>query len=240
MAPMRIVTHNAFWFQAAPFATDRPGPADPTVLAALVELYRDLRPDVLAVQEVQDEPTFAALSGALGLSGAYCPGGELVQYGGAIFGGADGSVADWRTTPVTPQRMWQTLSADGIAVCNVHLPSSRQLGAAAAAERRLVELRAALTALADGGVIVGDLNEPPGGPVTDLLSSAGYVDAAVEADLADTPTALGGGRGDQIWVHESLAGHLAACGVVPRDRLADVPPGKDCLSDHFPVWVELR
>ena len=243
MAPVRIVTHNAFWFQGAPFATDQPGPPDAIVLAALVDVYRDLQPDVLAVQEVQDESAFAALGGALDLPGAYCPGGELVQYGGAVFDRAGGAIVDWRTTPTTPQRMWQVVSAAGVRVCNVHLPSSRQLGVAAAAERRLAELRAALSQLADGGVIGRwgfRLGWPPGGPVTELLSSAGYIDAAVHTGQADLPTALGGGRGDQIWVHESLVERLAEYGVVPTGRFAADAPAKEHLSDHLPVWVELH
>jgi len=40
------------------------------------------------------------------------------------------------------------------------------------------------------------LNEPRGGPTAQLLTDAGYVDAAVATGQADRPTSLGGGRGD--------------------------------------------
>jgi endonuclease/exonuclease/phosphatase family metal-dependent hydrolase len=241
---LKIVTHNALWFQGAPFPTDEPGPAVPEVLAALAAAYRRLRPDVLAIQEVQDEATFRCLGEAVGLPGRYCPGGELPAYGGAIFHGGGRHVADGRSSRPVPQRMWQAVQVPftegrGLMVCSVHLPSSRQLGPGAA-QRRLNELRAALGHLRPPAVVLGDFNEPPGGAVGSLLARSGYLDAAVIAGRADVPTALGGGRGDQAWVHRGLRAALQGYGVMDRRELAAAPAGRECLSDHFPVWIELE
>src|SRR5438045_1604711 len=93
-----------------PFAGDQPGPADPAVLRALAELYRELAPDVLCLQEVQSQETADALAAALGpvlgredaahpahaaalgpalgvpaVRWRYAPGGRHPQYGVAVF-----------------------------------------------------------------------------------------------------------------------------------------------------------
>ena len=242
---MRIVTHNAFWFQGAPFATDRPGPADPAILAALAGVYRELAPDLLAVQEVQDPGTFERLAEAIGLGGRHCPGGELVQYGGAMLSRAGRLVADWRSAALRPQRMWQIVDVPAgggadLRVCSVHLPSARQLGGPAAQARRVEELRAALAQADGAAVVLGDFNEPPGGPVDELLAGQGYVDAAVAAGQADRPTGPGGGRGDRVWICQPSGAELIDYGVVDGRRLRAPMGPKEWLSDHFPAWVRLR
>jgi len=239
---MRIVSHNAFWFQGVPFTTDRPGAADMGVLATLAAVYRGLAPDVLAVQEIQDARTFGRLGGVLGMPGAYCPGAELPQYGGATFWRSGVLLADSRQAGVAPQRMWQVVRVPAgeiaLVICHVHLPSARQLGAAAGA-RRLIELHAAMNQAHPPGVVLGDFNEAPGGPLSGRLARAGYVDAAEAAQDADRPTGPGGGRGDQIWVHQNLQGRLAGYGVLPAEAMGAQQAGKQHLSDHFPVWIEL-
>jgi endonuclease/exonuclease/phosphatase family metal-dependent hydrolase len=240
---LRIVTHNAFWFQGVPFEPDRPGPPADGVVSGLVEIYRALRPDVLALQEVQDPHSFALLAEALAMPGRYCPGGELPHYGGAAFHRGGRYAGDWRSSPQRPQRMWQVVEAPGgagpvVRVCHVHLPSSRQLGGAAG-WRRLEDLRAALGHGGAAGVVVGDFNEPPGGRVGDHLAEAGYLDAAAVAGAPDQPTALGGGRGDQVWIHHTLRDRLAEYGVVAKERLEAPCAGKAYLSDHLPVWIDL-
>jgi endonuclease/exonuclease/phosphatase family metal-dependent hydrolase len=244
MSELRIVSHNAFWFQGAPFGTDRPGSPDPAILAALVEIYRRLRPDVLALQEIQDECTFERLAAALAISGRYCPGGQLAQYGGAIFWRAGSFVADWRSSAVTPRRMWQMVqlraASSTVRICNMHLPSSRQLGKEVAARARATELLAVLDGTGAPAVVMGDFNEAPGGPVGACFTARGYLDAAVVAGFGDRSTSLGGGRGDQIWIHGSLRGRLAEYGVVEKRVLKPAGRGKESLSDHFPLWVTLK
>ncbi len=245
MTALRIVTHNAFWFQGAPFAKDRPGQPAPAVLASLAELYRGLRPDVLAIQEVQDARSFDLLAEALPLPGRYCPGGELAQYGGAVFFPSGDYVADWRCSPLRPQRMWQVVQvaageAPAIQICNIHLPSSRQLDPAAAGPRRIEELCVALGQLRPPAVVVGDFNEPPGGPVGKHLGERGFLDAAELAGLGEKATALGGGRGDQVWIHNTLRDRLLEYAAVDRAALKAGGGEKEYLSDHVPLCVTLR
>ncbi|KPK86388.1 MAG: hypothetical protein AMJ81_01360 [Phycisphaerae bacterium SM23_33] len=244
MSHLRIVSHNAFWFQGAPFGTDRPGSPDQAILAALVEAYHRLRPDVLALQEIQDQATFERLAAALPTPGRYCPGGRLPQYGGAIFWSAGGFAADWRSSAEVPQRMWQMVNAHAgagaVTICNIHLPSSRQLGREAAGRGRVRELLAVLDRADAPAVVLGDFNESPGGPVGASLAGRGYLDAAAATGLADRPTSLGGGRGDQIWIHGSLRERLAEYGVMDKAQLRPARGEKQCLSDHFPLWVTLK
>lgn len=244
MSELRILSHNVFWFQGAAFATDRPPGGRPPILSALVEIHLRLAPDVLALQEVQDEATFKLLAGSLEMTGRHCPGGELGQYGGATFWREGRYVADSQSSPPVVQRMWQIVEARpaggaGVRICNIHLPSSRQLGEARAGRRRVRELLGVLERADPPAVVLGDFNEQPGGPVGRCLSRRGYLDAAVLAGRADRPTSLGGGRGDQIWIHRTLRDRLAEYGVLDRTSIESAGGGAPPLSDHFPLWITL-
>jgi endonuclease/exonuclease/phosphatase family metal-dependent hydrolase len=248
MAPqrhkMRIVTHNAFWFQGAPFAPEVPGPADAHVLDRLVAIYQNLAPDVLCLQEIQNEETFRLVAQALQMTGAYCPGGALPQYGGAVLGKAGRVLADSREAARQTQRLWQMVEApraDGRAlrVANVHLPSSRQLGAQAAAQCRSDEMAAVLDRRDPPEVVVGDFNEQPGGGVSEVLAARGYLDAAEIAARGELGTTASGHRPDQVWVLATMREHLVGCAAVSEAAMRTDLPGKRHLSDHFPVWIAL-
>jgi endonuclease/exonuclease/phosphatase family metal-dependent hydrolase len=241
---LALLSHNAYWFQGHPFEGTSPGAPDPRVLAALARIYRRLAPALVCLQEVQSDAAFHAVAEAMGADGSYRPGGALPQYGVASLWGIDGC----RPLPVTrrtrPQRQWQALelpSPDGgdpITVCNCHLPSARQLPKDAAARRRIAEMTDVLDA-ATPHVVLGDLNEPPGGPVGRLMSDRGYHDAAVLTGRHERPTSLGPKRGDYIWVHDAIRHRLAEYGVLPRCALAAAEAGKLYLSDHLPLWIRL-
>jgi endonuclease/exonuclease/phosphatase family metal-dependent hydrolase len=240
---LRIVSHNAFWFQGASFPSDSPGPPDRRVLNALAELHASLAPDVLCIQEIQDAETFAALAAAVGMDGCYSPGRELPQYGGAtLWRSPPASHADWRDAGAAPQRMWQVVAlpgAHGFVVANVHLPSARQLPKETAQQRRLAELEALLSRDPRPDVIAGDLNEQPGGPVGELLRSHGYADAAEAAGQAGAATKVGGGRGDYVWLSAAATGRLMEYGVAGGEGFWKGVSGKEPLSDHLPLWVSL-
>ncbi len=241
---MRIVSHNAFWFQGMPFTTDRPGEPVQAVMDALVGIYLELRPDVLALQELQDRATFERLARAVGMPGTYAEGAELGQYGVATFYRNGQPVADGKAGQPRPQRMWQTVELPGrrlpaVRVCNIHLPSSRQLGRELAVQRRVAELRSVLCSPEPPAVLLGDLNEPPGGPVGRCLMSLGYLDAAVVTGQAHRPTNVAGKRGDQIWVQRRLEGCIHGYGTLPRERMVGDAAARTFLSDHFPLWLDL-
>ena len=129
--------------------------------------------------------------------------------------------------------MWQIVrSSDGLVVANVHLPSSRQLGAERAAAARVAELEAVLAAEAAPDVVLG-------GPVGALLSAEGYLDAAVLHECEGRPSTPGGGRGDQIWIRGGLRGSLVEYAVLGPEALETDIPGTEFLSDHLPLWVVL-
>ena len=237
---MRILCHNVFWFQGVPFSPDSPGEPEVEVFQALMDLYRRLEPDVLCLQEVQSEQIFHDLRACLGMAGAYCAGGQLRQYGGATLWRSGAAFGDSRQAGL--QRMWQiaAISSEGsqdVTVCNVHLPSARQVGKTAAARQRVEELAGAVRTRPQ--VVMGDFNEAPGGGVSDFMAGQGYGDAAVLTDQAVKPTSLAGKRGDQVWVHVSRREQVTGYGVLMEEDLATSIEGKTHLSDHLPLWVDL-
>jgi len=244
MNRLTILTHNVFWFQGAAFPTDKPGKPRANVLEGLARLYRAVAADVLCFQEIQHEHAFDLLGQALGLAGHYTPGGTLSQYGGATFWREGACRRDSLGCRPSPQRMWQLVDArpgrsEAVCLCNVHLPSSRQLGPAAGT-RRLEELACIIEAKPRPTIILGDLNEMPGGPVSEYLASMGYCDAAAMTGQTFRPSGLGDGRGDYVWVHSSLAERVIEYGVLPKERMIAAPAGEEFLSDHLPLWLTLE
>jgi len=242
VAGLALTTHNAFWFQGFPFeGTDPGGPAEP-VFAALAAEYRRLAPDCLCLQEVQSEAAARRLAAELGMSAAWCPGGELPQYGLAVLARLPVEARDWRSTGFTPERGWLLARAGRLLVANVHLPSGRQSGSARARAQRIEELREVLRQ--DPDVLVGDLNERPGGEVWRFLAGRGYADAAEATGAGHLATGRSRQppkRTDYAWVRSGLAAGLEYAVVAEEDFGAPAgAAGLSLLSDHFPVTVGLR
>jgi endonuclease/exonuclease/phosphatase family metal-dependent hydrolase len=238
---LRILCHNVFWFQGAPFEPEMPGKPQGRVFEALVELYKGLNADVICLQEIQSETVFGDLKIALGMDGEYCRGGVLKQYGGTMMWktGCRVTPYDWSNDP--PQRMWQQARVPEtgvLRVCNVHLPSNRQLGRERSKLRRIEELRSATQV--GPQVFLGDFNEPPGGPVSDFMGSLGYMDAAEMTGRSKDPTSLNGNRGDQIWVSRFARDRMVGYGVLSARGLETSVVGKTHLSDHLPLWIEME
>lgn len=142
------------------------------------------------------------------------------------------------------QRMWQTAEvttgAFRLRVCNVHLPSERQLGPERAAAQRISEVVDAISSTgASPDVVLGDLNELPGGALVDCMAEQGYTDAAVLSGRAGKPTKLAGGRGDYIWIKNHLGDNLSSYDVAAKTELACNYAGKSFTSDHLPLWITL-
>ena len=239
---MRILSHNVYWFQGVPFDTDQPGAPNTDILGRLTACYAKIEPDVLCFQELQSVEAFDALKGALGMDGVYRAGGILTQYGGGVFYTDGAPFMDNSLAQVPAQRVWQIvevqMDGESFKVGNVHLPSSRQLGQEAAALKRVAEIDEVLECKPD--VVVGDWNELPGGPLTDRMTEAGYVDAAVAAGHGDVSSSIGDKRGDQIWILASHRDRLSGYGAVSVDDFAaDGVEGKTHLSDHLPIWIDL-
>jgi endonuclease/exonuclease/phosphatase family metal-dependent hydrolase len=242
---LTIVSHNAFWFQGHPFETDAPQDPVPGIVEGLVTLYRSKNPDVICLQEIQSEYAFRRVREALGMAGAYCPGGHYSQYGGATLWRRGRVVVDIRSVSPLPQRMWQITSVarhgtGPLTIANIHLASARHLGEGGAAPSRIQDLEQMLTQKTRPIVVAGDFNEAPDGGVSEYLSSQGYVDTAPLTDHPDISTGINKARSDQIWIQEDAQDQVREFGIFARETLQTDLPGKELLSDHQPLWVKLE
>lgn len=125
-------------------------------------------------------------------------------------------------------------------VCNIHLPSQRQLGPERASRQRLAELAVVIERTPPPDIVAGDFNEPPGGDSSKYMLEHGYSDPALLKNKAALPTNLGNGRGDYIWVHQDLCSQIVEYEVLGKDECAITGADKQYLSDHIPLWVTLE
>lgn len=247
MKPFTILSHNAFWFQGAPFPTDMPAEPDLEILKRLCAIYRKVNPNVICLQEIQNQEAFERVCEHLGMQGCYCQGKQLPQYGGAVFWqpGRGRQIRNSHGPAASTQRMWQIVEVNGterrLRMCNIHLPSGRQLGRERAAARRIAEIEESIrSCTTEPDIIVGDFNEQPDGPASKCLESHGYVDSAVLSDCADVPTNIGQGRGDYVWIKRQMSNCLLNYGTAKKQELVCGSAGKRYLSDHYPLWIALE
>ncbi len=245
MGRITVLSHNVFWFQGMPFATDQPPAPDPAVLSGLCHLYRTLEPDVVCLQEVQSREAFEMVAQQLEMEGCWSAGVDLPQYGAATFWhpGCGKMLTDAHRSSLEVQRIWQTAEVSAgesvLTVANLHLPSARQLGDAGAAKQRLAELQDVLTVRAAGyDLIAGDLNEQPDGDLSSSLKQQGYVDLARTLPTAP-PTTFNGGRGDYLWLNGSSRWKLREFTTVCRETLVREGNGR-YLSDHLPLLAVIE
>ncbi|MGQ9662525.1 MAG: endonuclease/exonuclease/phosphatase family protein [Kiritimatiellia bacterium] len=240
---IRVLSHNVFWFQGVPFASDQPGEPVPGIAAECAVLYERIRPTILCLQEIQSPTAAELVSTRLALSAYYTVGRELVQYGACLLAKQGQLLAASTNTEVLVQRVGQLfefplLSGKSLRIANVHLPSDRQLDAEAAAQRRVLELREILRMGPD--LVCGDLNERPRGLVAQELFRAGYHDCAALTGNEDRSTSIGARRTDYIWIHAKLAGLVRDYGVFPPHSFLSSTAAKTFLSDHLPLWADLE
>lgn len=239
-----ILCHNVLWFQGMPYTSDQPSAPTHAVLNRLCGLYRDLAPDVLCLQEIQDDETHRKVSAAVGMAGAFCPAHRQPQYSGAVYWRQGKLAADSATANAHPWRMWQKVlvptGTHDLVVCNIHLTSSRQLDKETAARARLADLEQMLAHPPRPDIVAGDFNEGPGGPSTAFLMQHGYVDSAPLLQSKVRSTGEGNPRGDQIWVSDALQHCVAGFSVIAWDKLKCAIPGKTHLSDHLPLRLDLE
>ena len=247
MKRFTLLCHNAFWFQGSLFPTATPPAPDGEILERLCAIYRQVNPDIVCLQEVQDQGTFEMVSEHLEMPGCYCPGSKLPQYGGAVLWHphAARQIRNSQEFELTTQRMWQAVEVrEGdfcLRICNVHLPSGAQLGPERAAAQRMAELQDLIRIFqTELDMIVGDFNEQPGGSVSGFVESHGYVDAAVLSDRTWKPTSISEGRGDYAWIKKQTGHGGLTYDVAAKHELACDDAGKQYLSDHLPLWITLE
>lgn len=240
-AKVRLLSHNVFWFQGYPFATDQPPAPREEIMDGLAKIYIENNIDILCLQEVQSEEAAKAIASKIGELGEhylYQAGGRLPQYGGAIF-------SRWPLQPLNiaeegyqPERILQGATVllpngESLRVANLHLPSNRQLGAQGAQ----VRLSEAAKAADKADVVVGDFNmRPPA-----LLKERGYLDVAEICGANNLVTHLYTYRGDQVWLTEKMKDRLRGFIFIPREKLniRKKDSEKTILSDHWPVGLLL-
>lgn len=241
---LRIVSHNAFWYQGHPFYGDLPGEPEPGILARLVTVYRGLNPDLLCLQEIQSPEVAASIAAQLRMAHVFAKGDGYPQYGGAVLSRYPIRVGeDQADRPSIDRLLLQVVvEAPGytLRISNVHLPSNRFRGPEGGAAKRRAEVPLTIEAAGHPvDIVLGDINEGAGGPCGHWLSEQSYSESAPLCGAHGEPSSLGGMRGDQIWLHSAIVPLLQAYIVVPKEAfLADVT-GKEHLSDHLPVGVDL-
>ena len=241
---MRLVTHNAHWFQGAPrlWDDDRRLP-HPFVFQRLTRLYESLEPDVLCLQEVSTREAVAALEAQLGMRGIFAPGGMRAEYGGAILvRGGEIAFADFSRTRVDAERVFERvcmrarLSPGEFQVVNIHLSSDRYAPGRVGEPIRMAEIHTLFAQVPEADAVMGDFNATPDSPVYQYMDNRGYLDPGPCPEDAERKERI-----DYIWVRKKHGPGVRDYRVVQSDSFTVA--GREAplrLSDHAPVVVELE
>lgn len=214
--------------------------AELSSLEEIAAVINEIQPDVVALQEVDDEAERSGnvdqayrLGQLTGMAASFRR--AVVLADGGLYGLAILSrypilsSEKVELTSTGEQRvavLWELSLPDGtlLHVGNTHLGLDAGERATQAAE--LVELAAG----ASNALILGDLNEGPGGSVHDTLEGAGFRDAWLEAGQGDGFTFPASGPESRI----DYAFVGADWGQV---RAAEV--AAKSASDHAALWIDL-
>ncbi|MBT8493695.1 MAG: endonuclease/exonuclease/phosphatase family protein, partial [Deltaproteobacteria bacterium] len=209
--------------------------------------------DVILVQEIEAYPgengsRTARIADLLGMAYVYAPARKEGEgtHGLAVLSRSDirnvrvMTLPDFQTVVRDRRRIALAVEVEGIDVVSIHL--DLQLGAG----ERVQQLLAATSGLGEQAIIGGDLNTNPYawidvvpvvpiGAVSELEVPA-LVDDAM-ADAGFPANTAGSGP-----THQSPAGELRLDSVYARGfEVDDAGVSRDSeLSDHWPVWVQLR
>jgi len=241
-----IVTHNAYWFQAAPTLwPEERAAARPEVIDRLAKFYAGLAPDLVCLQEVPDEQVAGDLAGRLAMHFCFASGGKLEAYGAAIFSKPGTSELRNLTEQVGPAErtcLHAAIRSEGgvLNVLAVHLPSNRYAPFEQAERQRVAELMAALNLAGEVDVVVGDFNSEPGSAPYRFMIERGFRDAAELGGCADRLTGAKH-RVDYIWLGPRVATAFGGFRVLGPEGFAVEPGGRErMLSDHYPLSLNLH
>ena len=243
---LRIVTHNAYWFQGAPslWGTEVQR-MHPQAYAALTALYQRLCPDILCLQEVPGFQLYSQLCADLQMTGHYAPGGTFAAYGGTVLiRGVSADFYDCSRDSVVPGRVFERsnqrvrLAVDGreLWLANAHLSSPRYAPDRNATPYQLEEVSRIMAYEPKPDILLGDLNVRRGTPVYDRIGELGYVDSAACVDSDD----LEERSVDHIFVSADLASCVSENYRMTGSEFELSVDGKTHrLSDHEPIVAVL-
>lgn len=242
---LTLVTHNAYWFQGAPsvWGEERVC-AHAAVVQALAVLYSDLDPDMICLQEVPSAEVCIALRVQLGMEGAFSPGGQRTDYGGALlWKGRSARVENLTHTAVGQGRTFEriclkldtSIGARRLSIVNVHLSSNRYAPAHRGEPLRLAELAALFVADPAPDVVTGDFNGVPDSAVYADMMERGFVDCGRHYS---THGRAPDKRVDYIWVRADSGLSVSEYEVVEDERF--FYDAGIYLSDHHPLCARLQ
>ena len=244
---MKILTHNAYWFQGYPSRWKEQRVAEvPEVVEALTRHYAAADADIICLQEVHVSRLAEGLAGRLGMkTWFHAPGGLQPDYGGAVLSRLPVIVTDHTHAGNQPPhervhiRVSLAWNDRRIELAAIHLPSNAFTGSPEAGDvARIAELKRILSTPPRPDIVAGDTNSRVGSAPYRFMVDAGYADSAGPADGKAARE-----RGvDCIWLDPALAGHLKNFSILNAGAFVqETPEGETWeLSDHSPLLVELQ
>ena len=243
---LTLVSHNAYWFQGAPSLWgEECTRAHPAVVQALAELYAELDPDVLCLQEVPSCEIAAALCAELGMEGAFFPGGKRTAYGGAILWqdpaarveNLDCTAGDECVFERICLKLDTCIGDRSLSIVDVHLCSNRYAPDRLGEPLRLAELEALFDVCAAPDVVLGDFNATPDSAVYARMVERGFADSGCGHAEHGRPQEK---RIDYIWIRIDSGLFVSEYEVIQDERFLHDAAADVYLSDPHPVRVRLR
>ena len=243
---LKIVTHNAYWFQGAPSLWGSEAQCmHPKAYTALIALYRRLSPDILCLQEIPGFQLHSQLCADLQMTGHYAPGRTLAAYGVAVLvQNLEAEFRDCSRDAVVPGRVFERSNlrvriisrGRELLLVNAHLPSRRYAPDRNATPHQLEEVSRIMEYEPKPDILLGDFNVQYGTDVYNHLGTLGYLDSGAcvgRDDLEDR-------RVDHIFVSASLASRVKENYRITGPEFEFSVDGKTHrMSDHEPVVAEL-
>ena len=240
---MKILSNNIYWLQGYPSASNAPDPAKPSVLKELINIYQQINPDIVCLQEIQDQKTFEMLRDALHKSGVYCPGNNFPSYGGACFATTVNTLNNSSMNKDNSDRFWLMAQlASGpktFTLMTLHLPSNLSRDHESATQKRQEELNSILHDHTPD-IICGDFNQRPNNQLSEFMDSHSYCDAAVitnNQDLSSCPKT--GTRIDHFWVKKEHAHKINSLSNVAPMHFRSHAEDRMYISDHLPIILDI-
>ncbi|PCJ57603.1 MAG: hypothetical protein COA79_15265 [Planctomycetota bacterium] len=240
---MKIITNNIFWLQGYPSPNNAPDEPEILILKELVELYSNIQPDILCLQEIQNDKTFQLINSSFNMKGLYTKGKAKPHYGGAIFSDYIEHIDNSNASDLDVERFWELVSFNdnksSIEILNLHLPSDRFNENEKAHDKRCSELESILSK-SNPDIICGDFNQRPNKQLTKIMNNSGYYDVAEHThnqDLATCPKS--GTRLDYFWIKTEHLIKVQSLDTIFPNKFYSKVANRIYISDHLPLILNI-